>query len=70
VGIKVSPLDPQPEPKNLAILKVEVGRRWNQLYLLDILKEADLRIGFTSLFKSPTPFEELNSDFLKSRYQL
>jgi hypothetical protein len=43
--IKVTPVDPQPEPKNLASLKAEVGRRWNQLYLLDMLKEGDLRIG-------------------------
>jgi TnpA family transposase len=68
--IKVSPLDPQPEPKNLASLKVEVGRRWNQLYLLDILKEADLRIGFTSLFKSPTPFEKLPREILQKRLLL
>jgi TnpA family transposase len=68
--IKVSPLDPQPEPKNLASLKVEVGRRWNQLYLLDILKEADLRIGFTHLFKSPTPFEKLPREILQKRLLL
>ncbi len=68
--IKVSPLDPQPEPKNLTSLKVEVGRRWNQLYLLDILKEADLRIGFTSLFKSPTPFEKLPREILQKRLLL
>jgi TnpA family transposase len=68
--IKVSPLDPQPEPKNLASLKVEVGRRWNQLYLLDILKEADLRIGFTFLFKSPTPFEKLPREILQKRLLL
>lgn len=47
--IKVTPVDPQPEPKNLASLKAEVGRRWSQIYLLDMLKEADLRIGFTNL---------------------
>ncbi len=68
--IKVSPLDPQPEPKNLTGLKIEVGRRWNQLYLLDILKEADLRIDFTPLFKSPTPFEKLPRDILQKRLLL
>ena len=52
--IKVSPLDPQPEPENLAALKAEVGKRWQQIYLLDILKEADIRIGFTNVFKTPT----------------
>ena len=68
--IKVTPVDPQPEPKNLASLKAEVGRRWNQLYLLDMLKEGDLRIGFTSLFKSPTPHEILPRDILQRRLLL
>lgn len=68
--IKVSPLDPQPEPKNLASLKIEVVRQWNQLYLLDILKEADLRIGFTHLFKSPTLLEKLPREILQKRLLL
>ncbi len=68
--IKVSPLDPQPEPKNLASLKAEVGRRWSQVYLLDILKEADLRIGFTPLFKSSTPHEILSREILQKRLLL
>jgi len=68
--IKVSPLDPQPEPKNLASLKAEVGRRWSQVYLLDMLKEADLRIGFTTLFKSPTPHEILPREILQIRLLL
>jgi TnpA family transposase len=68
--IKVSPLDPQPEPRNLAILKAEVGTRWGQVYLLDILKEADLRIGFTNLFKSPTSHEILSSETLQIRLLL
>ncbi len=63
--IKVTPVDPQPEPKNLASLKAEVGRRWNQLYLLDMLKEGDLRIGFTPLFNSPTPHEILPREILQ-----
>lgn len=68
--IKVSPLDPQPEPRNLASLKAEVGNRWSQVYLLDILKEADLRIGFTNLFKSPTSHEILPSETLQIRLLL
>jgi TnpA family transposase len=68
--IKVSPLDPQPEPRNLASLKAEVGNRWSQVYLLDILKEADLRIGFTNLFKSPTSHEILTSETLQVRLLL
>ncbi len=68
--IKVSPLDPQPEPRNLTGLKTEVGNRWSQVYLLDILKEADLRIGFTNLFKSPTSHEILSSETLQIRLLL
>ncbi len=68
--IKVTPVEPQPEPKNLAGLKAEVGRRWNQLYLLDMLKEGDLRIGFTPLFKSPTSHEILPREILQRRLLL
>ncbi len=68
--IKVTPLDPQPEPRNLASLKAEVGTRWSQVYLLDMLKEADLRIGFTTLFKSPTSHEILPRDALQVRLLL
>jgi TnpA family transposase len=68
--IKVTPLDPQPEPKNLGSLKAEIGKRWNQLYLLDMLKEGDLRIGFTPLFKSPTPHEILPREILQRRLLL
>jgi TnpA family transposase len=68
--IKVSPLNPQPEPKNLAALKAEVGKRWQQIYLLDMLKEADIRIGFTNLFKTPTSHEILSRDILQIRLLL
>jgi TnpA family transposase len=68
--IKVTQVDPQPEPKNLASLKAEIGRRWSQVYLLDMLKEADLRIGFTTLFKSPTPHEILSRKILQIRLLL
>jgi TnpA family transposase len=68
--IKLTPLDPQPEPANLTGLKVEVGRRWNQMYLLDMLKEADLRIGFTAFLKSPTSHEILPREILQRRLLL
>jgi TnpA family transposase len=40
------------------------------LYLLDMLKEGDLRIGFTPLFKSPTPQERLPREILQRRLLL
>ena len=51
--ISVSPLAPQPETTNLTHIKTEVGRRWPMTGLLDVLKEADLRIGFTKHFEAP-----------------
>ena len=48
--IVVSPLEAQPEPMGLGALKAEVGRRWSTTGLLDVFKEADLRVGFTDAF--------------------
>jgi TnpA family transposase len=50
--IHLSPLEPQPEPPHLLQLKAEVLRRWPMTSLLDILKETDLRVGFTEAFPS------------------
>ena len=52
--IALSPLDAQPEPVSLMRLKTELGQRWPMTSLLDMLKETDLRVGFTDTFKSPT----------------
>ncbi len=68
--IKVAKLKPQPEPKNLVALKAEIGRRWGQLFLLDVFKEAALRIGFLNLFKSPTLYETLPRETLQIRLLL
>jgi TnpA family transposase len=58
--IKVSPLDPVPDPLNLARLKAEIGVRWPMTSLLDILKETDLQLGFTDLFTSVASREQLD----------
>ena len=68
--IKLSPLTPQPEPANLVALKEEIARRWPMTSLLDILKETDLRVGFTHLFRSPTAWENLDRDTLQYRLLL
>lgn len=67
VWIKVSPLTPQEEPSNIYALKREIVSRWPMLSLLDVLKEADLRIGFTDLFRSPTSYELIERDMLQRR---
>ncbi|WP_072329137.1 MULTISPECIES: hypothetical protein [unclassified Paenibacillus] len=65
--IVVSPLEPQAEPMNLSRLKGEMIRRWPMTSLLDILKEADLRVGFTEQFKSVANREMLDRDTLQKR---
>ena len=49
--IALTPLEKQEDPAGLAALKTEIGRRWPMTSLLDMLKEADLRIGFTNSFR-------------------
>ncbi|OMF74484.1 hypothetical protein BK145_24175 [Paenibacillus peoriae] len=65
--IAVSPLEPQAEPMNLSRLKGEMLRRWPMTSLLDIMKEADLRIGFTEQFKTVANREILDRDTLQKR---
>jgi len=57
--IALSPLQPQPDPVHLVDLKAEVMRRWPMTSLLDVLKETDLRVGFTEVFKSLSSREQI-----------
>jgi TnpA family transposase len=50
--MKLSPLSKQPEPPQLTFLKGEVVRLWSTTSLLDVLKETDLRTGFSQHFGS------------------
>jgi len=68
--IRLSPLKKQPEPVNILGLKTELIRRWPMTSLLDILKEADLRIGFTECFQSLATREALDSDTIQKRLLL
>lgn len=68
--IRLSPLEKQTEPVNLLRLKSELIKRWPMTSLLDILKEADLRIGFTENFKSVASREALDRETLQKRLLL
>lgn len=46
--IKLSPLPAQPQPPFLSHLHRDIGRTWGAVDLLDMLKEADLRVQFTA----------------------
>jgi TnpA family transposase len=65
--ICLSPLDPQPEPRNLLGLKQEVGRRWPMTSLLDMLKETALRTNFPDLLTSVATRERLPREVLHRR---
>ncbi len=65
--IIVSPLEPQPEPSGLGALKTELVRRWSTTGLLDVFKEADLRIGFTEAFATAASREVIDRDEVRRR---
>ena len=68
--ISVTPFEALPDPENLGGLKREVGQRWPSTSLLDVLKEADFRTGFTQAFRSPTPRERMDPSTLQRRLLL
>ena len=61
---------PQPEADGLEPLKAELGRRWPMISLLDMLKETDLRTGFTEAFASSGDRETLDRATLRRRLLL
>jgi TnpA family transposase len=68
--ISVTPLEKQAEPHNLRYLKREINGRWTMTSLLDILKEADLRVHFTEQFKTTASREMLDPQTLQRRLLL
>jgi len=68
--IIVTPLEPQPEPLSLGAIKAELGRRWSGTGLLDVFKEADLRIGFTDTFVTAASREATDRDEVRRRLLL
>ena len=68
--ITVTPFDPQPDPPNLTAIKAETLATWPMTSLLDMLKEADLRLNFTDVLKSSTAYESLDRAILRPRLLL
>ena len=54
--ITLTPLHAQPDPPNLTVLNAEITVTWPMTSLLDMVKETDLRLGFTDALKSPTAY--------------
>lgn len=65
--IKLTPLKPQLPPVNLEKLGDELEQRWPQTTILDIFKEAELRIGFTDEFSSVATREVLDRETIRKR---
>ena len=68
--ISLTPLLPRPSPANIEALKAEVAETWPLTSLLDIVKEADLRLGFTNRLRSSTAYETLDRAVLQPRLLL
>jgi TnpA family transposase len=68
--ITVTPFDPLPEAPNLTAVKAETVATWPMTSLLDMLKEADLRLSFTDMLKSVTAYETLDRAVLRPRLLL
>ena len=68
--IVLSPSEPLPEAPNLDHLKAALIGRWPMTNLLDILKETELRVGFTDVFRTVGVREVLNPEVLRRRLLL
>jgi TnpA family transposase len=68
--IHVTPLNRQGDPPNTEALKREIGRRWSDVELIDIVKEADLRLQFTAAFNTSASREMLTPAVLQRRLLL
>jgi TnpA family transposase len=69
-AISISPFEAQDEPVSLVALKREIAGRWPMTSLIDVLKETDLRIGFTDHFKTVAEREILDRQSLQRRLLL
>jgi TnpA family transposase len=68
--IHVTPFTPLPAPPNLDALKRAILDRWSIISLLDMLKETDLRVDVTGVFRSSTARELMSRATLQKRLLL
>jgi TnpA family transposase len=69
-AIKLTPAEAQPEPRNLRRIKAEVARRWGNVALVDMLKEALLRTGCLNTVASAAGGGTLPAEALTERLLL
>lgn len=68
--IKISPAAPQVEPKNIKELHRAINHRWATINLIDVLKETDLRTGFSQHFHTTASRENIDPILLRKRLLL
>ena len=68
--ISVSPLKRQPDPPHLTQVKADLFKRWDGTSLLDVLRETDLRVGFTNAFQHVGHHENIDPDTRRERLLL
>jgi TnpA family transposase len=68
--IRVTPLEKQPEPPHLSMIKQEIRNRWSNINLLDLLKETDFHTGFTKHFKTTADRSILDEETIQRRLLL
>lgn len=68
--IRVTPLEKQPEPPHLSMIKQEIRNRWSNINLLDLLKETDFLTGFTKHFKTTADRSILDQETIQRRLLL
>lgn len=68
--ISIAPNELALEPKELTYLKKAVSERWWLISLVDIIKEVDLRIEFSSTFKTLATHERLDRKDIQVRLLL
>lgn len=68
--IRVTPLDKQPEPPHLPMIKQEIRNRWSNINLLDLLKETDFHTSFTKHFKTTADRSILDGETIQRRLLL
>jgi TnpA family transposase len=68
--IKLSPLPAQPQPPFLSHLHRDIGRTWGAVDLLDMLKEADLRVQFTAHLRTSASRQTLDAPTRQRRLLL
>ncbi|MGI8413723.1 MAG: Tn3 family transposase [Solirubrobacteraceae bacterium] len=66
-AIRLTPADALPEPRNLRRLKAAILKRWGNVQLIDMLKEAVLRTGCLSTLSSIGVREAIDRQVLEER---